>query len=73
VTTGPASINPRTGNSYGMTFPVFTYLDVARLQHKLIEMMGITKLHTVIGPSAGGMISLNWAVHYPHMMERVVG
>lgn len=73
ITTGPATINPKTGAAYGMTFPVFTYLDVARLQYKLIEAMGITRLHTVIGPSAGGMIALNWAVHYPHMIERVVG
>lgn len=73
VTTGPKMINPETGAEYGMTFPVFTFLDMARIQYELIRHMGIARLHTVIGPSAGGMIAQQWAVHYPHMMERVIG
>ncbi|WP_429716147.1 alpha/beta fold hydrolase [Bacillus rhizoplanae] len=73
VTTGPKTINPETGAEYGMTFPVFTFLDMARIQYELIRHMGIARLHTVIGPSAGGMIAQQWAVHYPHMMERVIG
>lgn len=73
VTTGPNSINPETGAAYAMDFPVFTFLDVARVQCELVKALGITRLHTVIGPSAGGMIAQNWAVHYPHMVERMVG
>ena len=34
--------------------------------------MGISRLHAVIGPSAG-MIAQQWAVHYPHMVERMIG
>ncbi|MEH7461695.1 homoserine O-acetyltransferase [Bacillus thuringiensis] len=73
VTTGPKTINPETGAEYGMKFPVFTFRDMARIQYELIKGMGITRLHTVIGPSAGGMIAQQWAVHYPDMMERMIG
>ncbi|MDM5156897.1 homoserine O-acetyltransferase [Bacillus sp. DX1.1] len=73
ITTGPKSMNPTTGSPYAMDFPVFTFLDVARLQYELVREMGITRLHAVIGPSAGGMIAQQWAVHYPHMVERMIG
>ena len=73
ITTGPKSVNPITGSEYGMGFPVFTFLDVARVQYELVNAMGITRLHTVIGPSAGGMIAQQWAVRYPHMVEQMIG
>jgi len=73
ITTGPKSINPETGEEYVMDFPVFTFLDVARIQYELIKNMGISRLHAVIGPSAGGMIAQQWAVHYSHMVERMIG
>ncbi len=73
ITTGPKSINPETGEEYAMDFPVFTFLDVARMQYELIKDMGISRLHAVTGPSAGGMIAQQWAVHYPHMVERMIG
>ncbi|EEM09200.1 alpha/beta fold hydrolase [Bacillus pseudomycoides] len=73
ITTGPKSVNPITGSEYGMGFPVFTFLDVARVQYELVNAMGITRLHAVIGPSAGGMIAQQWAVRYPHMVERMIG
>ncbi|HHT7189305.1 TPA: alpha/beta fold hydrolase [Bacillus cereus] len=73
ITTGPKSIDLETGKEYAMDFPVFTFLDVARIQYELIKDMGIARLHAVVGPSAGGMIAQQWAVHYPHMVERMVG
>ncbi|MDT3493943.1 homoserine O-acetyltransferase [Bacillus toyonensis] len=73
ITTGPKSINPETGEEYVMDFPVFTFLDVARMQYELIKNMGISRLHAVIGPSVGGMIAQQWAVHYSHMVERMIG
>ncbi|MFE4759920.1 alpha/beta fold hydrolase [Bacillus mycoides] len=73
ITTGPKSINPMTGFEYAMDFPVFTFLDVARMQYELIKDMGIARLHAVMGPSAGGMIAQQWAVHYPHMVQRMIG
>ncbi|MFT9847195.1 alpha/beta fold hydrolase [Aneurinibacillus sp. REN35] len=72
ITTGPRSINPQTGERYGMSFPSFTYRDMAGIQHELIRSLGIEKLVAVVGPSAGGMQALNWAVHYPEMMDACI-
>ena len=43
------------------------------MQYELIKDIGIARLHAVMGPSAGGMIAQQWAVHYPHMVERMIG
>ena len=43
------------------------------MQYELIKDMGIARLHAVMGPSAGRMIAQQWAVHYPHMVERMIG
>ncbi|WP_416827995.1 alpha/beta fold hydrolase [Ectobacillus polymachus] len=72
-TTGPASINPETGKPYGTGFPPFSFRDIVHIQKELLQSLGITKLHAVIGPSAGGMIALQWAVTYPDWTERCIG
>jgi homoserine O-acetyltransferase len=63
--TGPASLDPRTGKPYGLTFPVITIGDMVRAQAMLIEAMGIDTLFAVIGGSMGGMQVLQWAADYP--------
>lgn len=72
ITTGPASINPDTGKPYGLSFPVVTIRDFVNVQKALIESLGIKKLHAVVGASMGSMQSLEWAVAYPDMVERMV-
>lgn len=72
VTTGPRTVNPQTGERYGTSFPAFTYRDMAGIQRELIRSLGIEKLLAVAGPSAGGMQALNWAAHYPDMMDACV-
>jgi homoserine O-acetyltransferase len=64
-TTGPGSINPATGEPYGMTFPVITIGDMVRLQKMLIDSFGIQKLLAVAGGSMGGMQVLEWVAQYP--------
>src|ERR1041384_5136898 len=64
-TTGPASINPKTGCPYAMSFPVITIRDMVRLQKMLIERIGIPRLLSVCGGSMGGMQGLEWTVPYP--------
>lgn len=74
ITTGPRSINPKTGELWGLNFPTFTYRDMAGIQHEfLTKQLGVEKLYAVMGASAGGFISLQWAVHYPEKVERVIG
>ena len=63
--TGPSSINPRTGKPYGLEFPVFTIADMVRAQGCLIDHLGIGKLLAVAGGSMGGMQALQWTVSFP--------
>lgn len=64
-TTGPASINPATGLPFAMAFPGVTISDMVRLQKRLIDHLGITRLLAVAGGSMGGMQALEWSVAYP--------
>ena len=63
--TGPASIDPATGEPYGLTLPVITIPDMVRAQKMLVERLGIDTLFAVIGGSMGGMQVLQWTVSYP--------
>lgn len=74
ITTGPRSIDPKTNKRYGLDFPVYTFRDMARIQHEfLTKQLGINKLHAVMGASAGGFASSQWAVEFPDMVERYIG
>lgn len=64
-TTGPLSINPATGKSWGITFPVVTVGDMVRTQALALDQLGIEILLAVIGGSMGGMQVLEWAARYP--------
>jgi homoserine O-acetyltransferase len=52
VTTGPASLDPDTGRPYGMEFPIVTIRDFVNVQKVLLESLGITRLHAVMGACA---------------------
>jgi len=66
--TGPASIDPKTGRPYGLSFPVITIGDMVRAQAMLVEALGIETLFAVIGGSMGGMQVLQWAADYPQKL-----
>eukprot|EP00128_Syssomonas_multiformis_P011790 Colp12_sorted_trinity150504_noHs@3324 len=71
-TTGPSSINPETGERYATRFPIITVEDMVRVQFKLLDAMGIDKLHASVGSSLGGMQSLMAAQLFPDRVGRVV-
>lgn len=71
-TTGPSSINPKTGHEYGLEFPVITIKDMVDVQKVLIDSFDIPQLYAVIGGSMGGMQVLQWIVSYPEMMKKAI-
>ena len=69
--TGPAS-PAADGAPYGMRFPVITIRDMVRALVGLLDMLGIEKLHTVVGGSMGGMQALSLAANWPERAARVL-
>jgi homoserine O-acetyltransferase len=63
--TGPASIDPRTGERYRLKFPVLTIEDIATAAHATLEQIGLRRLRAVVGPSLGGMTALAYAILFP--------
>lgn len=71
-TTGPSSLDPRTGKPYGSAFPNITIDDMVNAQKALLEGLGIHKLAAVVGGSMGGFQAMKWAIEYPEWVERCV-
>ncbi len=63
--TGPASLDPRSGKPYRLSFPVLTLEDVAAAGYGLLGHIGIDRLRALVGPSMGGMTALGFAAMYP--------
>ena len=63
--TGPASINPETGEAYRLSFPVLSLEDIANSAHGVVSHLGIDQLHSVVGCSMGGMSGLAYCVMHP--------
>jgi len=70
--TGPSSINPKTGKPYALDFPLITIADMVGAQRRLIDYLGIEKLLTVVGGSMGGMQALYWLVKYPKEIRSAI-
>jgi homoserine O-acetyltransferase len=70
--TGPSSINTKTGKPYGFDFPVVTIGDMVCAQKKLLDHLGVKKIHSLIGGSIGGMQVLEWCVRYPDMVVSAI-
>jgi len=69
---GPATVNPATGNPWGMGFPVITIRDMVRAQAMLLDHLGVGKLFAVVGGSMGGMQALSWAATFPERVASAV-
>jgi len=70
--TGPSTIEPRSGQPYAMRFPVITIRDMVNAQRMLIEHLGVSQLAMVAGGSIGGQQALEWAVTYPDLVRNVI-
>ncbi|HLS28643.1 MAG TPA: homoserine O-acetyltransferase, partial [Opitutales bacterium] len=70
--TGPSSIDPKTGKPYGRSFPLVTIRDMVRAQKRLLDHLEIDRLYAIVGGSMGGMQVLQWAIEYPEMVERIL-
>jgi homoserine O-acetyltransferase len=69
-TTGPSSIDPATGDPYGLDFPLVTVRDLNAVHRALLDHLGIARLYAAVGGSLGGMQALQWALDAPEEIER---
>ncbi|MFG2263771.1 homoserine O-acetyltransferase [Streptomyces sp. NPDC048720] len=63
--TGPASIDPATGEPYRLDFPELSMEDIADAAAFTVRALGIERLACVIGASMGGMSSLSLLARHP--------
>ncbi len=70
--TGPSSIDPRTGKPYGGSFPELTLSDIVDAQLPLLDHLGITRLLAVTGGSVGGMMCVSLATRHPDRVTKVI-
>lgn len=70
-TTGPTSPRPDGSGWWGADFPALTIRDMVRVQHALVEALGVTRLQLVIGGSMGGMQALEWPLLYPSFVSAI--
>ena len=68
--TGPASIAP-DGKRYGSRFPIVTIRDMVNAEIAFSDALGIDKFLLAVGPSLGGMRSLEWAVQLPERVSAI--
>ncbi len=64
-TTGPSSINPATGQPWGLDFPLLAIGDFVEVHRALGAHLGVNRWHAVVGGSMGGMQALEWSLRHP--------
>lgn len=71
-TTGPRSVDPVSGVSYGPRFPIVTIRDIVEVQIRLLDHLGIHRAHAALGGSLGGMESLELGLRFPQRFGRII-
>ncbi len=70
--TGPASIDPTTGRTYGTSFPELSLEDIAKATRALVRSLGVSRVRALVGPSMGGMTALAWCAQFPGEVRSMV-
>ncbi|MEE9547911.1 MAG: homoserine O-acetyltransferase [Nitrosomonadaceae bacterium] len=70
--TGPASINLKTGKLYGADFPMVTVKDWVGTQAQLADHLGIKQFAAIAGGSLGGMQALQWTLDFPDRVQHAL-
>ncbi|NTW25081.1 MAG: homoserine O-acetyltransferase [Lentimicrobium sp.] len=71
-TTGPASINPKTGKAWYLDFPAITTRDLVSAHELLRVHLGIQQIHTVTGGSIGAHQAMEWAMFRPQLFQHLI-
>ncbi|MFZ1642279.1 MAG: homoserine O-acetyltransferase [Candidatus Contendobacter sp.] len=69
--TGPLVRDPRHGHPYGPKFPPVTVADLARVQGRLLERLGV-EAAILVGGSLGGMVALEFALSFPRRSKQLI-
>ena len=70
--TGPSSNIPGTNSKYGSLFPKISVSDIVDSQVRLLNYLNIDIVNTVVGPSMGGFLALDFATRFPSKVKKVI-
>ncbi len=70
--TGPSSINPKSGKPFGGDFPIIVVEDWVKVQAKVADRLGISKFFAVMGGSLGAMQALQWSITFPKRLKNAI-
>lgn len=71
-TTGPSSVDPDTGELWGLRFPLLAMGDFVAVHRLLGRHLGVTRWAAVIGGSLGGMQVLDWTLSHPDEVANAI-
>lgn len=71
-TTSPASVDPATGERWGLGLPPLTILDMARAVSATLRALGLRRVRALVGVGLGGQVALRLAALFPELAGGVV-
>ena len=65
------TLNSSRSERYGSRFPTLTIRDMVQAEVAFSDLLGIRKYRLAVGPSLGGMRSLEWAIQHPDRVDAI--
>ncbi len=63
----------KPSDGLGRRFPHYRFADMVSLQHRLVtDRLNISRLHSIVGLSIGGMHAWMWGEQYPEAVESLI-